>query len=87
MGFFVSLPLLVGRIPKARSELAEDDDELAKLKKPFFFLLCLDLCLLGCLVKKPVNMSSCCGEDEREAVADVRFCELVSPRIWANEGL
>jgi hypothetical protein len=84
--FFNSLPFLVGRIPKARSELAEDDDELAKLKKPFF-LLCLDLFLLGCLVKKPVNMPSCCGEDEREAVADVRFCELVSPRIWAKEGL
>jgi len=78
--FLVDLPFLVGRAPKARSESADDEDELAKLKNPFL-VLCLGLLLLDDLEKKPVNMLSCCGEDEREAFADVRLCELASPRI------
>jgi hypothetical protein len=80
LGLFVNLSFLVARTPKARSELVDDEDELLKLKKPFF-LLCLDLFLLGRLEKKPVNMPSCWGENDCEAVADVRFCELVNPRI------
>lgn len=80
VAFRDDLSFLLGQLPKARSELADDEDELAKLKNPFF-LLCLDLLLLDCVEKKPVSMLPCCGEDARDAVADVRFRELESPRI------
>ena len=63
LAFLVNLPFLVGRPPKAKSESADDEDELAKVKNPFF-VLGLDLFLLGCLETKPVNIPSCCDEDE-----------------------
>jgi hypothetical protein len=68
------------RLPKASSELADDEEELAKLKNPFL-LLFFGRVVTDCLEKKPVNIPCCWGEDEREVFADVRFWELVNPRI------